>query len=768
MNCILLLLAFKLFGSISYVLGSTFDDLLRLSELVKNTTNEFPFAEKLRPKIAVIGVQSAGKSSFIEYFTKIALSYIGVDTATRSPVEYQMHQDSAYPNDPYVLMKLPGRPKEIVPFRELTLKLKIYMDSLGRSFSKEPVLVEIHSRKVMNIVFADIPGLIANPQDQNEAREAEEVSKIVAEYARDPSYKIVAILKSSDEYTTNVDIAFLNDQVFFKDDPSLTFPPRKDWEESAVKVVNRINLQLPNVNSADAANKLFKVRRNTQNVFFVSLKPDSSWNRNTASFDEVQDRIRTLSDQEAQLYKSWKVSLLDPHEWNPDNDERLGLVNAEEAILHMFDEAVQTFVKTLKCNIRDELEVVEQQLVDVNWEVDQIDPEATRLLLKSFVKEFFEHIQKVQNMGTMNPTDTMLDGNSYCADNYGRDLESEISSSLLLQKNADTWSKKGFYISTEDMLTILPTKDTFTSKWGLKLIGLSSYERWKDYYTYMLLSHNISHTSRNAIETLAQDNRNGLKSGFPTEKITTQIARMKLTDAKGGIHWFSHALQVSSDYCLDVVLTHLLKVSGRYKLLALNGVVRTIISEYYKEEVRKLLDKIISRWNEDIEIHSTTIQVDLPVKAILSLMLVPQEALLGDSESYNRSPPMNIFPNSITTESVDAIPGDQMLSRTENREQNSNPDRWKQLFLRFVNIRSAVKQLQVGIGISDYINGGFVSLPPMDKNNYDLSFLISAATEYYMNIIFTVIRNLDAYFYSFFYDKVTDSASYLDNSDTDN
>ena len=70
----------------------TFDDILRLSELVMNTTNEFPFAENLRSKIAVIEVQSAGKSTFIEYFTKIDISYIGVDTATRSPVEYQMRE----------------------------------------------------------------------------------------------------------------------------------------------------------------------------------------------------------------------------------------------------------------------------------------------------------------------------------------------------------------------------------------------------------------------------------------------------------------------------------------------------------------------------------------------------------------------------------------------------------------------------------------------------------------------------------------------------
>jgi hypothetical protein len=528
------------------------------------------------------------------------------------------------------------------------------MQSLGRTFSPDPIQVAIYSTKVVNIVFTDIPGLITNPQDATQVKEADEVARIVSDYARDPTYKIVAVLKSTEEYHTNTDISLLNRQIFLNNDPTLKFPPRVDWETSTVKVVNRINEHLHNAVTADTANALIGSSSLTNNVFFVSLKPDKLWNRRTATFDEVQQRILSLDGQEMSLYQDWKGTITDMHKWNTANDARLGLKRAEDYIFNMFQDAVQTFIKSVKNLVRHELDSVQKQLAVVLAEESTANGVGLEVMLNSFIHEFMEHIEKVQNTESMSPTDSTLPKNSYHVKEYGQRIETELASSLSLQSMADNWKHDGFNVDVKLLKQNLPAT-TFIRKWSYQLLGLSSYNRLLEIFTYTLISHIIPTITEDEIEAAAPDGKSGVSKDFPVVKLITQIARREVINAKQGIKWLEEALRVSSNYCLETVLNHLLKKSGRYNLLSMNDVVYSTMASYYQDSVKKLLDKITDRWNEDIEIHSATIQADLPAKTIFSLLLIPQEELVLGANRYTHT---SAPPSGQVDKSVPPIPGD--------------------------------------------------------------------------------------------------------------
>ena len=166
------------------------------------------------------------------------------------------------------IRRTPKAPQEKIFFKNLPEELQKHMESLGRSFSLDPVEVTVISKDVYDITFVDIPGIISNPKDDAQSRqEANDGAYVAAHYARDPSYKIVAVLKSCDDFSTNTDIAALHDRIFTSTDARFKFPPRPMWRDEAVIIVNRVNQQLSSCTTSDDANRLFNIDSSRQETF---------------------------------------------------------------------------------------------------------------------------------------------------------------------------------------------------------------------------------------------------------------------------------------------------------------------------------------------------------------------------------------------------------------------------------------------------------------------------------------------------------------------
>ncbi|CUA70938.1 hypothetical protein RSOLAG22IIIB_09212 [Rhizoctonia solani] len=184
------------------------------------------------PQIAVIGSQSAGKSSLIEALCKIKLPR-STGTCTRCPIECQS-QHADLPWRAQVFLKFersendsrsdlgdeipfggPLDDPELVeeriklaqvavlnPHVDPELILRGDIPNGGLSFTKNAVVVKLSGRELADLSFVDLPGIIVSTADERNKGDIKLVQKLISSYMSKASTINLIVLTCETDYET--------------------------------------------------------------------------------------------------------------------------------------------------------------------------------------------------------------------------------------------------------------------------------------------------------------------------------------------------------------------------------------------------------------------------------------------------------------------------------------------------------------------------------------------------------------------------------------
>ncbi|EUC61814.1 myxovirus resistance protein [Rhizoctonia solani AG-3 Rhs1AP] len=184
------------------------------------------------PQIAVIGSQSAGKSSLIEALCKIKLPR-SIGTCTRCPIECQsQHADLAWRAQVFLKFERseqdsrsdlgdevpfggPLDDPELVEERIKLAQLAVLNPHVdpelilrgeiphgGLSFTKNAVIVKLSGRELADLSFVDLPGIIVSTADDRNKGDIKLVQKLISSYMSKPSTINLIVLTCETDYET--------------------------------------------------------------------------------------------------------------------------------------------------------------------------------------------------------------------------------------------------------------------------------------------------------------------------------------------------------------------------------------------------------------------------------------------------------------------------------------------------------------------------------------------------------------------------------------
>mmetsp|Transcript_71965 Transcript_71965/g.204006 ORF Transcript_71965/g.204006 Transcript_71965/m.204006 type:complete len:130 (+) Transcript_71965:374-763(+) len=110
--------------------------------------------------IAVVGSQSAGKSSVLENIVGRSFLPRGNGIVTRCPCEIRMH---ATESEEYGMFKGSNEPdRKYFDFNDIRLKIESETDRLAgkKGLTVDAILLDIYSPNVLDLTLVDLPGAV--------------------------------------------------------------------------------------------------------------------------------------------------------------------------------------------------------------------------------------------------------------------------------------------------------------------------------------------------------------------------------------------------------------------------------------------------------------------------------------------------------------------------------------------------------------------------------------------------------------------------------
>ncbi|KAJ1607961.1 putative dynamin-related protein [Cryptosporidium canis] len=155
------------------------------------------------PEIAVVGSQSVGKSSLLEYIIGRHILPRGQGIVTRRPLILQLQQLRQDSRDDYAEF---GHKKglKFTDFEKVREEIQAETTRLlgdNKNVSDVPIVLRIFSKKAIGLTLVDLPGLTKVPIEDQPNDIESQIRKIVLSYIRRPSCLILAITAA------NTDIA---------------------------------------------------------------------------------------------------------------------------------------------------------------------------------------------------------------------------------------------------------------------------------------------------------------------------------------------------------------------------------------------------------------------------------------------------------------------------------------------------------------------------------------------------------------------------------
>lgn len=161
------------------------------------------------PKIAVLGMQSAGKSSLLEAVCGLNFLPRGSGIVTRRPLELRMtHKPVA---EPYFIF--PGefgdKPfKNAEDVRKAIEELTDRIAGTEKGVSPVPIILNVYGPNVPDLTVIDLPGITKISVDK-QTKDIETVTKeLVRKYCGDPGVVVLCVIPANIDITTSESLKF--------------------------------------------------------------------------------------------------------------------------------------------------------------------------------------------------------------------------------------------------------------------------------------------------------------------------------------------------------------------------------------------------------------------------------------------------------------------------------------------------------------------------------------------------------------------------------
>ena len=161
------------------------------------------------PRIAVLGEQSAGKSSLLESVAGLNFLPRGSGIVTRRPLELRMVRSGV--STPYFVFPKDYKDKKFTDPEEVRRVIERLTDKTAgdnKNISEVPIVCTVYSPSVPDLTLIDLPGITRNPTaDQPE--NIEEITKgLVRLYCEDPSTLILVVIPANIDISTSDALSF--------------------------------------------------------------------------------------------------------------------------------------------------------------------------------------------------------------------------------------------------------------------------------------------------------------------------------------------------------------------------------------------------------------------------------------------------------------------------------------------------------------------------------------------------------------------------------
>jgi succinate dehydrogenase flavin-adding protein (antitoxin of CptAB toxin-antitoxin module) len=229
------------------------------------------------PELVVVGMQSDGKSSFVEALLGFQFNTIDTQIGTRRPLILQMMNDTAY-EQPHCLFwtedlkKLEDKP---TPVNKIESELRRRTDALcGKTdVSSMPIILRVKYKFCANLTIYDLPGFRKGQNDPLTPKIARMVLKLI-----EPKHRIIVCLEQSTVEWCNTQVRPMVQKV----DPNF---------ERTIIVTTKFNNRINQFRSKEEVDAYMSTdgQLTGKSVFFISLP--SGHNTRDLAEEEFKEKI---------------------------------------------------------------------------------------------------------------------------------------------------------------------------------------------------------------------------------------------------------------------------------------------------------------------------------------------------------------------------------------------------------------------------------------------------------------------------------------------
>ncbi|EAR96322.2 dynamin central region family protein (macronuclear) [Tetrahymena thermophila SB210] len=188
------------------------------STLVTNLRKFVTLVDRLRdtglhkyidlPRIAVLGSQSAGKSSLLEQIVGLDFLPRGEGTVTRRPLEMRLfYVPKEKLSMPYgVFEEIPGQKfTDFQMVKQNIDKLTNNVAGANKGIVDKPIVLTIYSSTCPDLTIVDLPGITKIPiRGTDQTQDIEKITKeMAARYCKDPKTIILCVIPANADITTS-------------------------------------------------------------------------------------------------------------------------------------------------------------------------------------------------------------------------------------------------------------------------------------------------------------------------------------------------------------------------------------------------------------------------------------------------------------------------------------------------------------------------------------------------------------------------------------
>ena len=406
------------------------------------------------PELVVVGMQSDGKSSFVEALLGFQFNTVDTQIGTRRPLILQMVNDPSCEKPLCHFFKESATSEieeESTPVPELEREIRKRTEEVcGKgNVSSRPIVLRVRYKYCANLTIYDTPGFRKGESDPL----CERIYKTVMNLIKPQNRIIVALEQSTVEWCNTQVRPYIK-----KVDPNF---------ERTIFVVTKFNNRNNQFRDGKEANDYLATDghiQDTSKVFYVSL-PSGHGTRNLAEEEFKNEIVSTyLKD-----YKKLTKVGFDEKKYKT----QLGFFNLKRFLERLLNEKYVANISPVLSSLEILLSKRKQQLGKVTSELDEIEKENIESQITHMIGAYVNNITKALN-GT-NQFDTLKNGFT---------LEEERASS-----GVDNWP--GFSQQIQDKLPI--RNRTF------KLYGGAQLERLLSEFEVVSHAQEFPHTTNDEV-----------------------------------------------------------------------------------------------------------------------------------------------------------------------------------------------------------------------------------------------------------------------------